>query len=551
MSEIETLLDDYACRRLSRRTFVRRLLAAGAGLGFAESLLGPGVSRALADPQSLRPRTPFVVMVVLDAFRADYADLAPMPHLDWLASRGVRYPNAWVGQLESYTPAGHATLTTGASPARTGVIGFQWRDPKTGAEDLTAWWNGVMSGRLEATLRAHGVDSIPQAVKRLDPSARVVSLSSEKYYAADAMGGPAADFIMFGRPMGAKIITQGIPHHQPPASFLKAPRLTWPWPLTFGQFDEMAMTMAIEALHLLDPRVLLINLPGADIYGHRIGGPDAPKVMANIVQHADQQIGRLVSHLQRRGILDQTIIVVTADHGMVQNTYQLDDAVIKTAVKKAGGDLFFHVGGSSAYIWLRNPHDSAAVAANILSVLPTLPTNGTTPSDAITFAHYRHLVAGHYRYDPVVAPGTSLSPDLEAAYQYLFGTFNNLSAPDIVLSYPENMISRAAADRHGEHGGATWGAQHVPLVISGPGVRRNFTSPFPARLMDVAPTVFALLGLNPHRMDGLVLADALQHPHPAQLALQDVHAPLLIAHQKAVIAQATLDLAAQAAAGAA
>lgn len=549
MPEIESLLRAYQNRRLSRGTFLRRLLAAGVGVPFVESLLGPGAVRALAAPRRLRPHTPFVVMVVLDAFRADYAQLAPMPHLDWLASRGVRYSNAWVGHLESYTPAGHATLVTGATPKHTGVIGFEWRDPKTGAEDLTAWWDGVMAGRLEATLRAHGVDSIPQAIKRLDPSARVVAASSEKYYAADAMGGPAADFIFFGRQMGARVITQGIPHHEPPASFLKMPRLTQPGPLTYGQFDEMSMTMGIEALHALDPRVLLLNLPGADIYGHRVGGPAAPDVMGRIVRRADQQIGRLITHLQRRGIFDDTIIVVTADHGMVSNTYQLDDAVIKSAVRQAGGDLFFHVGGSSAYIWLHNRADSASVARNLLTVLPTFPTAGTTPPDAITFAHYRHLAGESYRYDPVVAPGKDLAPDLAAAYQYLLGTFNGPSAPDIVLSYPENMISRAAADQHGEHGGATWGAQHIPLVVSGPGIRHGLTSSFPARLMDVAPTVFALLGLAPHRMDGVVLADALQRPHPHEVYAQDLHAPTLVAHQNAVIAQSERDLATQAGAG--
>lgn len=547
MSDLDNAVSQYLHGSISRREFVQRALALGVGMGFIETLLGPGTGRALAapDPRKYPSHAPYVIILVMDAFRADYQDLAPMPNLEWLMSRGTHYTNAWVGHLETYTPTSHATISTGAHPNHSGVIGFSWRDPKTGQEDYTAWWQGVMSGRLEAQLTQHGVNSIPLAMKRQDPHARIVALSSEKYYAADALGGSAADYIIFGQPMGKRIVTRGIPHHLPPQSFLKKSDLSRAWPLSYGQFDEMAMTMALESLRSFDPRLLMINLPGVDIYGHRVGGPASPDVMRRLASAADTQIGRLIAELRRRGILDQTIFVVTGDHGMVGNTFQLDDSVLKQAIRAAGGDYLFHVGGNSAYIWLKNPQASGSVAQKMVDAFPTLPLYRSTDAQSVAFAHYQTIEGGKYVYHPVVPTGTDVDPGLEKAYQYLLHTMAGPLAPDIALWFEENTITSHNPNVHGEHGGATWGAQQIPLVVSGPGVRGGVESSFPARLMDIAPTVLTLLGVQPARMDGAVLADALVRATDDQHTTQEYLNVRLKSHQAALIARSRSDIALQ------
>lgn len=535
MAEVEQLLEAYDRGRMSRREFARRLTALGIGAGFLQTILGREARAALADaPRQTPLRAPYFVLIVMDAFRADYLNLTPMPNLEALMARGTTFSHAWVGQLESYTPASHATLSTGATPAHQGVLGFEWRDPQTGQEDYTGWYNDVIAGRLEAQLEQHGVNSIPKAVKGQDPNARIVALSSEKYYAADAMGGAAADYILYGLPESTKIVTKGIPHHVPPAAFLRGQGLTQSWPLLYGQFDAMSMTMALESLRAFDPRVLMINLPGTDIYGHRVGGPGDPATMKRIVAAADQQIGRLVTAYRDRGILEQTVFVVTGDHGMVPNTLAVDDSTIKAEIRAAGGDYLFHTGGNSAYIWLRNPEAASRVAQHLVEVIGPAP-----------FAHYQQVESGRYTHHAVARGGTSLDPSLEAAYQYLLGTFAGPLAPDISLAFRENTVTRIHSKGHGEHGGATWGAQAVPLVFAGPGVRSGVTSTFPARLMDVAPTVLTLLGIEPTNMDGVPLADALLAPTDRQLRDQDAVAGPLAAYQRALIAASQADIAAQ------
>jgi Type I phosphodiesterase / nucleotide pyrophosphatase len=535
MSDLDRLLHSYAQGAISRQTFLHRLLTLGVSLTFAETLLNINTKHVLAAPQrqAVPSRPPYFVMVVMDAFRADYLEYVPMPNLEWLMSRGTTFPQAWVGQLESYTPASHATLSTGATPAHQGVIGFEWRDPATGQEAYTAWYNDVIAGRLEAQLLQHGVDSIPQAIKRQDPNARVVALSSEKYYAADAMGGPAADYILYGLPQGSTITAKGIPHHVPPDAFMQRPTLSHPWPMRLGQFDELSMTMALESLRFLDPRALLINLPGPDIYGHRVGGPARQHVMSMIIKGCDDQLGRLIAAYRDRGILEQTIFVVTGDHGMVRNIHQIDENLLKQTIG-AKGEYLFHTGGNCAFIWVKDPKTAPGVAQHLVDTMAHCP-----------FAHYQTIESGAYAYHPVVSAGSTLDPALEAALQYLLGTFAGPLAPDITLAFEENTITRWYPDSHGEHGGATWGAQQIPLIIAGPGVRVNRRSPFPARLMDVAPTVLALLGIQSGLMDGVALADALQTPTTQQQRQQDLIASSLLNFQRAVIARSNADIALQ------
>lgn len=538
MADLDRLIALHAQGRLSRREFVQRLLTLGVSLTFAETLLGTPVKAALADgiPRQLPARAPRVVLVVMDAFRFDYQLLAPMPNLEWLMQRGVTFTNAWVGQLESMTPASHATLSTGAMPSHQGIIGFSWRDPASGEEVYGAWYDDVLAGRLEQQLRQHNVNSIPQAVKAHDPTARVVALSSEKYYAADAMGGPAADYIIYGLPKNGTIAPMGIPHHVPPATFLRRKNLSHTWPLHYAQYDELSMTMALESLRAFDPRVLLINMPGCDTYGHSVGGPARPDVMKKLVIGCDQQLGRLIKAYRDRGILDQTIFVVTGDHGMVPNTYQVTDTEIKAAIRAAGGDLLFQTGGNSLFIWLRNPQVAPAVAQHLVNTIPRIP-----------FAHYQTIESGRAMYHPVTAPGQAADPGLEAAYQYLLGTMAGPLAPDISLTFVENMVVRNAkqgnlSTTHGNHSGATWGVQHVPLVIAGPGVKQGVELDFPARLMDVAPTVLTLLGIEPARMDGIVLSEALLQATAADQRSYDSLAPILTAYQQALERRSQSDI---------
>ncbi|MGH2441610.1 MAG: alkaline phosphatase family protein, partial [Chloroflexota bacterium] len=481
----------FSHRRISRGTFVSALAALGISAAGIESIAG-----SLAISQAQVPTPKYLVVMVMDAFRPDYTSLAPMPALTRLAQSGISFNRAWVGQLESETPPGHVTISTGSRPQDDGLIGFEWRDPATQQEILDGWPKGVIAGDMERDVRASGANSIPLAVKADDPAAKVVALSSEKVYAADGMGGWAADYILFHQRSGPgnKTLTPaGVQGHLPPASFIARPELHLQLPARkFTDWDYLSGMLALASLEDFQPKVLMVNFPGADVYGHPYGGPATPAVLSKVAAGIDRNIDRIVQAYRKAGIYDQTLFVLTADHGMVPNDRAVDGATTKATVRQSSGNYFFHTGGTMAAIYLHNRFHARAVSAGMSKV------------PGVAGSYFQHTVNGKYIYES--APGLRIDTNLDAAYRYLLSTIQGPTAPDVIAPFRENTIGTVDTHAHGDHGGLNWGAQHIPLIISGPGVQAGVSSDAPARLMDIAPTILRLLNLPVHDMDGIVLA---------------------------------------------
>jgi arylsulfatase A-like enzyme len=138
-------------------------------------------------------------------------------------------------------------------------------------------------------------------------------------------------------------------------------------------------------------------------------------------------------------------------------------------------------------------------------------------------ALYKTAAGGslHFLAEPRTA--TALGPDLTRAYQDLGDTLAAQNGPEVVLPYTEDTLGDTPTgygSKWGTHGGLSWGVQHIPLILSGPGVRRA-VSTFPAQLVDVAPTIERLMGLGvPPGVDGVVLSDAVRVPQEGDAASQ-------------------------------
>jgi arylsulfatase A-like enzyme len=113
----------------------------------------------------------------------------------------------------------------------------------------------------------------------------------------------------------------------------------------------------------------------------------------------------------------------------------------------------------------------------------------------------------------------------------------------VVLCLRENssIHGRNQTDWKGDHGGASWNAEHIPLIIAGPGVRHDVSSSYPATLYDVAPTILTLLGVTPQGMDGVSLEDGLSNPDLAQVATQEQRGRQLTPIVQALMLQSSRD----------
>jgi len=458
----------------------------------------------------------YLVLIVLDGFRPDYLNLVPMRHLHALMQAGTTYSRAWVGQLETQTPAGHATLVTGVYPRKHGVMGFGWRSP-TGQSFSWMPTNlpQLEGGAMENLIESGGVPTLSDLMHRRDPFAKSASLSAEKYYAADAMG-TGADYILYGKRIGPHqdkgIQATPIGRHVPPAnSFYHEADVTGP-PYPEVQ-DQFVARLGVQLLRTVRPRLLLLNLPGTDIEGHLTGGVLERSRMQVVIAGVDKAIGAVVGAYKRAGLYDRTVFVVTADHGMVPSTHIVPVKAMYAAARATGAPLLEDDFLSTAgYLYLRNPALAGEVAAHL----------GPQHFAGVEGALFKVSGAKGSSCALETATARALGPNLSRAYVDLCNTIAGPDGPDVVLPYEEDAMGLTVphAQHWGNHGGLSWRTQHIPLVISGPGVRRA-QSQFPAQLVDVAPTVERLLGYPvPSGVDGVVLADAVRSASNRDVSLQ-------------------------------
>lgn len=458
---------------------------------------------AVAAADSPAPAPKYLVLLVLDGARPDYFDLTPLPHVDALRSAGTQYSNAISGILEAETPSGHATIATGSRPDHDGILGFDWANDN----DRYSLFSPDQMGSLIQLIQDYHAPTIAGLYKQRFPQAKAVALSGHKYYAAAPLGGPNADAIMYyeGDPKN-HYVAVAVPGHTPPAGVLNAPGVEYPTTtLKDGVEDHLATTLALAAVNKMHPRLLMINYPEFDWpLGHVDGGNlDPPKVITDM-QAFDEDLGRIEQAYQAAGILNQTLFVITADHGMMPISRFIPASLVTNAITKAGTTAPDIASNTADYIWLADSSKGQAVAQNIVN----------TNDPGIQSVYYLTTMNGKPRYMYAgQGPGSSAA---EAANQYLLQALLNGHEPQVVAFANEGAsFSDPTTKWKADHGGASWQSQHLPLILAGPGIQAGQTVTAAAQLEDVAPTVLTDMGVTPTGMSGHVLADALTNPTAA------------------------------------
>ncbi|TKR33908.1 alkaline phosphatase family protein [Luteimonas gilva] len=216
------------------------------------------------------PRT--VLLISIDAFRADYLDRGLTPNLSRIARQGVRAE--WMNpSYPSLTFPNHYTIVTGLRPDHHGVI-------------HNAMWDAALGGFKTAD--------------------------------RDAVGD--------GRWWGGEPVWVGAEK-----AGLRTATMFWPGseaaidgvrPTYWKKFDEkfsyearVDQVMAwLDAPATQRPRLATLYFEKVDKAGHDFG-PDSAQVRDAIAQ-ADAAVGRLLQALDARGRLRSTDVIVVSDHGM-------------------------------------------------------------------------------------------------------------------------------------------------------------------------------------------------------------------------------------------
>lgn len=487
----------YAQRALSRRQFL-------AGL----SLLGVApIPRPIQEQPS---QGNYVVLVVIDGARPSYLTLASLPHIGALMEQGVVYEQAWVGELESVTPSVHATLGTGTLPRQNGFLGFGWVQPGTRKQvDFRAL---LAEGKIDPVLQHLAAPSVAARLEQLIPGAVALAASGHKNYAVVGLGGGAATYQLYGQFVGKEYVPRWM-HARPPLTGSARRRLTIKSPIPIGGEDAWAFQYVLSVIRTVRPRLLMLNLPEVDTWGHWYG-PDDSALFRKLLLNIDRGIGAIRAAYEQLGVLDRTSFIVTADHAMLASLPIHGWTETVRAAAQAEHAAAARIDGTTGAVWLENPAQAKAVAERLVTMHPP----------HVNAVFYRSAAGLSYHYTQASPVGWLSSAGAAGALQNLVDTTAGQHGPDLWVVFQENFTAaprNVSGQWRGTHGGATWQAQHIPLILAGPAIRRGVRSSFPARSIDIAPTMEALLGLPPIQRPGVILADALTNPTSPQVAAQE------------------------------
>ncbi|AZZ38103.1 hypothetical protein CIK05_15275 [Bdellovibrio sp. qaytius] len=322
--------------------------------------------------ETYKQKPKLVVVVVIDQFRSDFLtryqkDFMPASSLGFnhMMSTGAYFAQSTYGIMQAMTCPGHAMILSGSYPAQTGIQINEWYDTKTRkkiycADDAEF---GFSPRRLKTT-------TYGDEVKNIYPDSKVFTVSL-KDRSAIFLGGHRANMALWYEDKPKEWSTTKYYGDAP--KWLEKVNVKQ---RTQGNLEDKTleasiagvnatMDLAITALNeeklgqrnVNGPDVLGVSLSNHDILGHKLG-PDAPE-LKKLTLEEDKQLAKLFSSLKQKNLLDKTVVVFTADHGIPPASDLLRVGKVATgeldflgAIKQANEKLTKEFGSSGEQGWV-------------------------------------------------------------------------------------------------------------------------------------------------------------------------------------------------------
>lgn len=233
-------------------------------------LAATAIAAPKARPQRPIPAVEHIVLISIDGLRPDLALRANMPTL-----RGLLHDGAftfWAKTTElSITLPSHTSMITGVTPKKHGVL-----------------WN----------------DDLPVGQARYPEYPTILEMATNAGYSTAMIAGKSK-FATLNKP---GTVTY---------SFV-APRDP-------GWVNNSTVTSHAEQIIATHkPDLLFIHLPAVDLAGHGEGWGSPAQIA--VIEETDAALARILRALDRAGIRNSTVLILTADHGGAGFTHGPDDA---------------------------------------------------------------------------------------------------------------------------------------------------------------------------------------------------------------------------------
>lgn len=207
------------------------------------------------------------------------------------------------------------------------------------------------------------------------------------------------------------------------------------------------------------------------------GTPSAP--LLDALEHADQSIGKIVGALKSRGLLDSTLIIITAKHGQAamdpSKLKIIDDSLIPGLINKQKDGLvaLAYADGDVMSIWLTDQSQTEKVGE-----LLTQPANQAAAGiQQVLWGDSLKLLTTDPMHDDRI--------------------------PDLVVVPNLGVVYSPAGDKSiAGHGGLSDDDTHVALLLSNPRLKPR-TIRTPVQTTQVAPSILQILGIAPETLQSV------------------------------------------------
>lgn len=470
--------------------------------------------------------------MVFDQMRPDYIDRFGLEHFRRLRATARHYPEAYVGHLGSQTIVSHVVIPTGLAPKD-----LPWQDDLfIDAEGLfgkpgAVYETGLMTRAQFFPLLARIPRQQFLTARLTDAFGGSVFVVGEKDYAATVFGAPHASAIVTLTKANGRCTPDGV---NVPEYIADNPRFSLECAEAYGTGYPTIYSLdgsryvpgndpsrpggdvwtADAALAIMEREAwsgLFLTFGGIDKVAHMLGEHDDRGVvsvpsqyhLADALRIADAQLGRILDAIERRGLNDRTMIVVTADHGGQRHDAYLGNGrfqsccAFENSSSKVDppywidhlnriGKLHTAYVDSSISLWLAEHSEANEQAV----------TRGLKDVSGITEIYAKRRTGGQYRYEHVHSNLERQGPAFQAwARRHsseLVNTMAGAAGPDLVGLLADGF----GFGRIGGHGGAQEQVQRIPMIIRVPREPSSVRMQ-PLRLMDLAPEITRILGLPP------------------------------------------------------
>jgi hypothetical protein len=241
-------------------------------------------------------------------------------------------------------------------------------------------------------------------------------------------------------------------------------------------------------------------------------GTPTPKMMDEII-FVDESIGKMVAELNQRGLVETTLIIVTAKHGQSPiDTHRFQEVgagILTTPADVIAGFLPPPpVGGAPENP--NTPDKTVTVTRTPLTAGDMLSAIGPTQDDIslLWLAPGASLASAVSALEGSGTAGIGLGqifygPSLETMYNKPGLPPNgDPRTPDIIVQPNPGVVYTGSHKKQSEHGGFAQDDTNVMMLVSKPGIAPRTVTSF-VETTQVAPTILQALGLDPNLLQAV------------------------------------------------